>query len=277
MSVPLSLKFGAQQTFGATQTSGSHQEHEDHPWTILIPDHPDREESPGFRASKTLAKKILATLGITGRFYGTESIQMHHGGSLWLLDDEGWFMVQNEAGIEWSAQFCADPAKCDQLRKNALRLYKGFPKSIPGMVKLGYKNAQKILETPITDAAGIATWVDSIFNSCVALPAVRHTGVLPTGGGRHHYPTPITDIDLVKHDDYVLWVTDPEGKPAAVVPVAKRGAGVEKVELLYASPGSALEKKQLAAQAKGRPLTFGRTAPVTKQAFALQRPTRPAG
>ena len=32
-------------------------------------------------------------------------------------------MVRNLAGIEWSAQFCADPAKVDLLRQNAKRLY----------------------------------------------------------------------------------------------------------------------------------------------------------
>ena len=59
---------------------------------------------------------------------------MHHGGSLWLLDYDGWFMVQNEAGIEWSAQFCTDPAKADALRDNARRLYASFPATILEMV-----------------------------------------------------------------------------------------------------------------------------------------------
>jgi hypothetical protein len=30
---------------------------------------------------------------------------VHHGGSLWIMDNSGWFMVQNEAEIERSAQF----------------------------------------------------------------------------------------------------------------------------------------------------------------------------
>jgi hypothetical protein len=29
-----------------------HHEHEDNPWTINIPDHPARRDSPGFRAAK---------------------------------------------------------------------------------------------------------------------------------------------------------------------------------------------------------------------------------
>jgi hypothetical protein len=36
--------------------------------------------------------------------------------------------------------------------------------------------------------------------------------------GVHHYPTPVADIQLVKYDDFQLWVTDGEGNPAAVAP-----------------------------------------------------------
>src|SRR5712692_9397866 len=46
---------------------------------------------------------------------------------LWLKDAAGWFLVRNLCGIEWSAQFCADPAKVDQLRQAAKRLYARFP------------------------------------------------------------------------------------------------------------------------------------------------------
>ena len=61
------------------------------------------------------------------QFYGTASVQDHHGGGLWLKDADGWFMVRNLAGMEWSSQFCADPAKVDVLRRNAQRVYSGFP------------------------------------------------------------------------------------------------------------------------------------------------------
>lgn len=247
-----------------------HPETEDNPWTINIPDHPARADSTGFRASKQLAKKILAALGVGRQFFGTDAIQMHHGGSLWLLDDGGWFMVQNEAGIEWSAQFCTDPAKADALRLNARRLYVAFPNTVPEMVRLGYKKAQAILDTEITDPATIATWVDSIFNSCVPLPSIRHVAALPTGGGRHHYPAPITDIELVKHDDFVLWVTDESGQPAAVVPAAARGSGVSRVRVAFATPGTALADRRAKARAKGQALELGPRSPLTKQAFIHQ-------
>jgi hypothetical protein len=39
---------------------GVHTEHEDHSWTVDIPDHPGRTESTGFRRAKTTAHKILA-------------------------------------------------------------------------------------------------------------------------------------------------------------------------------------------------------------------------
>jgi hypothetical protein len=271
MSVPLAFQLRRIPAAIATVAAGTHTHGEDHPWEINIPDHPERKESAGFRASKKLAKRIVASLGVDERFLGSDNVQMHHGGSLWVLDDEGWFVLQNEAGIEWSAQFCADPAKVDSLRLNARRLYAGFPRSIPEMIRLGYRKAQVILDSPITDDTTIATWVDSIFNACVPLPAVRHVGVLPKGGGRHHYPTPITDIDLIKHDDFELWVTDPEsGAPAAVVPVAARGRGVERVSVVYATPGTGLAGRQAKAEARGKPLELGARQSLTKQAFVYQ-------
>jgi len=41
-----------------------------------------------------------------GMIYGQGPFQDHHGGALWLKDSRGWFLVRNQAGIEWSAQFC---------------------------------------------------------------------------------------------------------------------------------------------------------------------------
>ncbi len=41
---------------------GVHAEHEDHGWTIAIPDHPGRTESPEFRRAKETMHKILAAL-----------------------------------------------------------------------------------------------------------------------------------------------------------------------------------------------------------------------
>ena len=46
--------------------------------------------------------------GIHGFYYGAEPYQDHHGGGLWLKDQNGWFMVRNLAGIEWSAQCSSD-------------------------------------------------------------------------------------------------------------------------------------------------------------------------
>jgi hypothetical protein len=221
-------------------------------------------------ASKKLADQIAQQAGGVD-FWGTGAIQMHHGGSLYLLDDTGWFIVKNIAGIEWSAQFCADPAKVELLRQNAVRVYAAYPKTIPAMTALGYHAAEQVLTTPITDADGIALWVDSIFNSCVPIPDVRHTGVLPTGGGVHHYPTPITDIDLVKHDDFVLWVTDPQsGQPAAVVPTAPRGQGVSTVQVVYATPGTQLGDQLTAAHAGGQTLNLPGDHPLARAAFAHQ-------
>jgi Family of unknown function (DUF6424) len=267
----LKMAAGAPLRSAPLALQGQHTEGEADPWKINVPDHAKRKESSDFAAAKSLAHKILATLGLDGQFYGTAVIQMHHGGSLWLFDDAGWFMVQNQAGIEWSAQFCADPKKVEQLRLNAKRVYDGFPATLPEMASLGYKQGEAILNTPIVSATEVARWVDSIFNSCVPLPAVRHIAVLPKGDGRHHYPTPITDIDLIKYDDFVLWVTDPASKTeVAVVPTAARGKGVDKTRLVYATPGTELDKAHTEAHAAGKSVVFGAASPLTQQAYRHQ-------
>src|SRR4029079_7618022 len=102
-----------------------HTEHEDHPWTRKIPDHPPRADSSMYVKSRERMNELADE--ISPFFYGSPSYEDHHGGGLWLKDDDGWFLIRNVAGIEWGAQFCADPAKVDRLRLNARRLYAGFP------------------------------------------------------------------------------------------------------------------------------------------------------
>jgi hypothetical protein len=250
-----------------TETIGS-------PITINIPDHPGRAESPGFVASKNLAKKILAT--IPGGIFGDDNVQWHHGGSLWAWDGSRWHLYLNTVGLEWSSQFCADPAKLDLLRVNAKALYDAFPLTVPEMVRLGYHNAQALLDTAITDAKGVNDWVDSIFNSCVPLPATKHIGTRPTGSGEHHYPRPITNIEFIKRDDFVLWHDDPEsGTPVAVVPTKAIGTTDKPtVEVVYAQPGTKLHARLREANLNGKRLELDADHPITKAAFARQRITK---
>jgi hypothetical protein len=146
--------------------------------------------------------------------------------------------LQLPLGIEWSAQFCADPAKVDRLRQYAARAVAGFPDTLPGYEALGYTDAPTVLGTPITDAADIAAWTDSIFNAGLPLPAATHTGVLPKAAGYHHYPKLIVDIDHFRRDDFQLFVTDTAGLPAVVVPVKPYGDGDGRVRLLAPHPDS---------------------------------------
>ena len=81
-------------------------------------------------------------------------------------------------------------------------------------------------------------WTDSIFNASLPLPQAAQIGVLPAGAGYHHYPKPIVDIDHFRFDDFRLFVTDSEGFPAVVVPVAPRRSGDGRVRLIAAYPGS---------------------------------------
>jgi Family of unknown function (DUF6424) len=274
--------------------TSTHDESETHTWAINVPDHPTRADSPEYVAARTKMNEIAAQS--TGLIYGPGPFQDHHGGALWLKDGQGWFMVRNLAGIEWSAQFCADPAKVDLLRQNAQRLYALLSPQIKQEL-----DPKGLLDTPIKDAIGIANWTDSIFNAGVPLHPAFHTGVLATAGqpqsvppadsqnsasdsadataaqpgdpepaGVHHYPTPIVDIQLFKYDDFQLWVTDAQGNPAAVAPVSKRGSGDARVHVLYATPGSQLAQQKEAAERASTPLILGPSHPLAQQAYQHQ-------
>jgi Family of unknown function (DUF6424) len=180
---------------------------------------------------------------------------------------------------------CADPAKVDLLRQNAKRLYDLVSPQVKQQLDPG-----GLLHTPITDAAGVAKWTDSIFNAGVPLHPNFHTGVLPGGatqsqpapadpepGGVHHYPTPIADIQLFKYDDFQLWVTDQQGNPAAVAPVDQRGSGNASVHVLYATPGSQLAQQKHEAESAGAPLILGPDHPLSVQAYQNQQAPGSAG
>lgn len=275
-----------------TSPTADHEETETHTWSINIPDHPTRTDSPEYVAAKKKMNEIAAQS--TGLIYGPGPFQDHHGSALWLQDNQGWFMVRNLAGIEWSAQFCANPAKVDLLRQNAKRLYDLVAPQLKQQL-----DPHGLLDTPITDASGIAKWTDSIFNAGVPLHPSFHTGVLPSGqaqnapassgsqnaldadsttapaadpepAGVHHYPTPIVDIQLFKYDDFQLWVTDADGNPAAVAPVAPRGSGDARVHVLYATPGTQLAQQKRAAERASTPLILDAEHPLAKQAYQHQ-------
>jgi Family of unknown function (DUF6424) len=244
----------------------THTEHEDLGWEIDIPDHPKRSDSPEYIASRKKMNEIAreAHASPDGLLYGGPPFQDHHGGGCWLKDEHGWFVVKNTAGMEWSSQFAADPVKVDQIRRNAQRLYAPFP----GVVaELGIGD---LLATPITDAAGVAKWTDSICNASVPLSPVAHTGELPKGGGVHHYPTPITDIQFFKFDDFNLWVTDAEGNPAAVLPVGPRGSGDGRVHVVHAEHGSQLHAEHVKHREAGTLHILPADHDLARQAFAGQ-------
>src|SRR5205823_10053891 len=111
-----------------------------------IEGHAARTDSKEFRAARSTLQKIIATLEPNP--YGDGPIQAHHGGSIWLYDGRSWRMVANWAGIEWSVQFCCDPAKVDALRQTAKAITDAFPQTIPQLEALGYDDID-ILTTPI--------------------------------------------------------------------------------------------------------------------------------
>jgi hypothetical protein len=245
--------------------------------TENVEGHAARTDSPQFVAARATAHKIVATLNPNP--YGPAPIQAHHGGSLWLYDGKAWRIVLNWAGIEWSAQFCCSPELVESLRQNAEQVTAAFPKTIPELKKLGYKDTD-LLTTPVTDAAGIAKYVDSLWNSCVPIPQAGHTGSVhsksPLAAGVHNYPEPMCSIPRVMHPDYVPFVVDAASGTAAVVaPVAPRGSGDGRVRVLFAERGHPLAAEHDAAHGSGRALVLDAEHPIAKAAFANQPSATP--
>ncbi|MCX5245777.1 DUF6424 family protein [Streptomyces sp. NBC_00201] len=250
-------------TFGKT-------EREDHPWEIQLVRHPDRAESAQFRAAKDVTHKILREMGRTELPYGPGPYEMHHGGSLWVKTSGGWRMYRARVGIEWSMQFCADPAKVDRLRQEAADLVAAFPDTLPALDALGYKRARKLLETPITDAKGVAAWTDSLFNACVPLTTGNHQGILPKAAGEHHYPWPVKGADYIRYDDFNLWVTLPDGTHAGVAPVAARGSGDGHLRIVHARHGTPAGDALAKAQRRRQMAVLPPDSPMALEAFHQQ-------
>lgn len=237
--------------------------------------HPPRTDSPTYVKSRAALKKIVGSVKGWYFAHGDEPYQDHHGGGLWLHDDDGWFFVRNLVGIEWSGQFCADPAKVDLLRRNAARLFAAFPRSADAYASLGI-DLPALLSTEIKTDDDVAEWTDSICNASVPLPQRFHTGTVPKGGGVHNYPTPVTDIDRFKRDDFTLWVLDAEGNTTAVTPVAPIGSDVRRVRVIHSAAGSKLRRSHDAAEKKKGWLVADADHPLTAQAFAKVRPAKAA-
>jgi hypothetical protein len=246
----------------------THDYGEDDPWDIRYADHPGREETPAYRRSRILMNKLAREAQPFA--FGPPPYQDHHGGGLWVKDGTGWLLLFAPFGIEWAAQFCADPAKVDAMRVFTQRVLAAFPDTLPGYQALGYRDADAVLGISITDAAGVAAWTDSIFNASVPLPPALHVGELPTAAGYHHYPKPIVDILSFKYDDFDLFVTDDDAQTVAVVPVKQRGANDGHVAVVWADPASRTGKALSAAHAEGRALILPPASPLATQAFARQ-------
>lgn len=225
----------------------THTETEHDSWTISIGDHPARKDSALYARSRR--HMVSAVEASQPWYFGPPPYQDHHGGGVWVYDGVP-LLVLLPAGIEWSAQFCADPPKVDILRQLARRIVNGFPLTERWYTNvLGMRGQDiQLLYTPIIDAVGIAAWTDSFWNASVPLPANLHTGTLPKSAGYHHYPKPIVDILTFKRDDFPLFVNDPTtGKTVAVVPIAPRGSGNGAVKVLWSPEEPQLEEIVLPA------------------------------
>ncbi|MFC5216855.1 DUF6424 family protein [Streptomyces coerulescens] len=247
---------------------------ENHPWEIRVVKHPPRTRSAHFVAARKTAIKILEAMQADDDElpYGPGPWEMHHGGSLWVKADAGWRMYRARVGVEWSAQFCADPAKIDRLRQEAADLITAFPDTLDALDALGYKRARKLLDTPIENADGVEAWTDSLFNACVPLTTPDHSGVLPKAAGEHHYPWPIKAADYFRYDDFQLWVTLPDGTNAGVTPVSRRGSGDGHLRIVHARHGTAAGDAVAEAQRRHMMAVVPPDSPIALAAFEQQIP-----
>src|SRR5579884_2417320 len=278
---------------------GQHYEKEGVVFQITLPDHEKRTDSDLYKVSRAVLQAITKEAGAQDFMYPLltapdfkDDYQDHHGGGMWVVDAQGWLFIKNLAGMEWSSQFCADPKQVDKLRSFAKRVYAAFPGSLEKIAALNAKVGgaavlQKILDEPITDANGVARWVDSVFNANVPLVAAHHTGFITSTksrdlkdepvGGVHHYPTPITDIQFVKYDDFKMWVTDPNDKSVlAVTPASPRGKGDGRLRVAFATPGSEVHEKLRRARNANTNLLVRADSPVADEAFERQGGARAA-
>jgi hypothetical protein len=272
---------------------GQHYEKEGVVFKITLPDHEQRVDSDLYKVSRAVLQAITKQAGAQDFMYPLlkapnfkDGYQDHHGGGMWVVDEQGWLFIKNLAGMEWSSQFCADPKKVDKLRAFAKRVYAKFPGSLEKIAALdeavgGAAALQKILDEPITGAAGVARWVDSVFNANVPLDAAHHTGFITSTksrdaldepvGGVHHYPTPITDIQFVKYDDFKMWVTDPNDQSVlAVTPASPRGKGDGRLRVAFATPGSEVHEQLRRARDTNTNLLVRADSPVAAEAFSRQ-------
>lgn len=226
--------------------TSTHPRHENFPWTIVVVDHPPRKQTKEYLASRKLMRKIVAQ--VDDWLLGPPPYEDHHGGAVWVKDTDGWLCVQLPLGIEWSAQFAADPQKVDKLRLTALRVVNAFPATLKAYAELGYTSGRRLLQTPITTSRHVARWTDSIFNASMPLPRMVHTGVLPKGAGYHHYPKPIVDIEHFKKDGLPLFIDDDDGHPIVIVPAS--GSPNSRGRLIAAHPDSAYAPRLARAKAQ---------------------------
>lgn len=250
--------------------AGTHTEHEDHGWTRVIPDHPPRVDTPAFVKARAKMHE-LAPGTIAEAFYGpSQHAQAHHGGSLIVFDSDDpskpAVFLKNLAGIEYSAQYGADPARVDLLRQNARLLYAMFPRSADAL------GIRALLDTPITDAAGVGAYVDSPLNAIVPLPAAIHTGVKPEAhqAGCHHFPAPIQEIPLFAYADLQVFVADAQGHAMAVTPVAPRGSGDGRVQVEWADPAGVHTMALQSAHTAGDRYILPADHPAALKAFERQ-------
>jgi hypothetical protein len=142
-----------------------------------------------------------------------------------------------------------------------------------------YQWGKQTRKTPAKKTKSTAGKSTSIFNASVPLAQTRHTGVVNPGakggtphieGGVHHYPTPITDIQLFKRDDFQLGFSTIRNNRRLWCPRGSAGRGKANVGVAYATPGTELHKKLVAAHSKGKYLHVDASHSMAKQAFAAQ-------
>ena len=181
------------------------REHEDFPWTIAVVDHPPRKDTPAYGRSRRLMIKLVGTL--PDWVLAGDAYEDHHGGAVWVQDAAGWLCLQLPLGIEWSAQFCADPAKVDRLRQYAVAGGRGLSGHAARLHGAGLQGRRPSAHDPDHDR-GPGLGLDGLDLQRLAPAAAGRAHRRPPRGrrlpplpeaDRGHRPLPVRRFPALRH------------------------------------------------------------------------------
>jgi len=167
-----------------------------------------RMDPIAFRAKNAAKSGTKAAYGPTFREIGyvetLEAARTHPHYQQPLGKDQGrgvasgfWFNIGGESS-----------AACHVNEDGSVTVVEGNPdiggsRASLAMMAAEVLGIQQLLDTQITDAAGVENWTDSICNASVPLNAQHHTGTLPPAGAVHVCQTTMHPVEEFRPADLI--------------------------------------------------------------------------